>query len=264
MITAHQNETFEAVVDGASTGLVGTITFEIYDPTDASVIVATRTTGISEPRPGSYVTTASIPTSGTYNARWTYASGGFTNVAEEEIVVGDVNDASVRPSMEQVALLLRTRTVGPSGSGLGGDTGLGDRTVFDETTRPSAAEVEAVIDVAVGAIKARLSSTPPARLYPAVAHTVALYASLLIELSFFREQADEQATRVLEGVINSSVIGLNGQLDDVEGVSDVPRQTFGMLTVTSDRDHTRHVRPDSILDSDWEQSLIEAGVISWR
>jgi hypothetical protein len=261
MIETNPGHNFEAILIGAPHGLVGTLTFSVINPATSEVLITARSTGITEPVNGTYRTTATAPfATGEYVVVWTNG----IDTATEGLTV--LPSPAIRPTAAQVALLLRTRTVGPAVSGLGGDTGLGDRTSFDATTRPSLAEVEAIIDVAVGAIQGRLVGTPPASLYGAVSHTVALYATLLVELSFFREQADEQATRILEDVINASVLGLNGRLDDLPsgGGSEGPVPTFGMIKVASDRDHTTHPRPDSILDSDWEQSLLDAGVFSWR
>jgi hypothetical protein len=84
--------------------------------------------------------------------------------------------------MDSVALLERTRTVGSGGQEL---------QTFTDDTRPTADEVEGLIDVATEAVLSQL----PIRLAPAyyerTKHMVALYTAVLIEASYFREQLDQ-------------------------------------------------------------------------
>jgi hypothetical protein len=96
-----------------------------------------------------------------------------------------------RPSVDDVALLLRTRTVGagPGGSLIGGDTGPVELTTFTAETRPTATEVEAMIDVASDEVLAQLPAEI-ASSFHAIRRSIALRAAVLIEASFFRESAD--------------------------------------------------------------------------
>lgn len=103
---------FEALAEGAPTGLVGTITVEIYDPTDAATIVAATTAGITEPRPGTYQAMLTAPVAGTFAIRWTTPSGS----AEEALTV----TVSPDPGLNDIrALIPRVRRAldGPSASG---------------------------------------------------------------------------------------------------------------------------------------------------
>src|SRR5215831_7714469 len=84
-----------------------------------------------------------------------------------------------RPTVEQVALLLRARTKDSNDNEVG---------TFDDDTRPTADQVEEQIDEAVALVAMRLPSTVPDTLWPAVAAVVAYRAALRIEKSYFPEQ----------------------------------------------------------------------------
>jgi hypothetical protein len=102
-----------------------------------------------------------------------------------------VDRQAVLPSVDDVALLLRTRTVGyvPGSGGLGADTGSSDVGSFTDTTRPTATEVEAVIEAAADEVLGQLPAAIDVRLYPAISRTIAVRAATIIEVSFFRETA---------------------------------------------------------------------------
>jgi hypothetical protein len=82
------------------------------------------------------------------------------------------------PSVSDVALLLRTRTIGAGG---------GDLDTFTADTHPNAAAVEALIDEALGAVLAQLPDHMDPAFYPAVQRLVALRAAASVEISFYRE-----------------------------------------------------------------------------
>jgi hypothetical protein len=104
-----------------------------------------------------------------------------------------IERADVLPTVADVALLLRSRTVGylPQSSGLGGDTGPGDWTTFDDTTRPTATEVEQVVEVACDEVLGQLPAAVDVRLWPTVKRAIAVRAAAIIEQSFFRETATD-------------------------------------------------------------------------
>lgn len=86
-----------------------------------------------------------------------------------------------RPTVDQVALLIRARTKDDAGNEVG---------TFDDATRPTEAQVEAHIDAAAAIVGLR---TPPVAdlpedLLPAVEATVALEAACQIEKSYWPEQ----------------------------------------------------------------------------
>lgn len=86
MIRAQAGVAFEALAGDAAAGLVGTITVEVYDPTNGATILAARTSGITEPRPGTYRVALTVATAGTYAVRWVTPSAA----ADEELLVTDL------------------------------------------------------------------------------------------------------------------------------------------------------------------------------
>jgi len=89
MIYAVANHPFEALAAGAPIGLVGQITVEVFDPTDGSTIIPAQTSGITEPRPGTYVATLEVGTVGGYAVMWTLP-GGDTAVEELAVAVDGI------------------------------------------------------------------------------------------------------------------------------------------------------------------------------
>jgi hypothetical protein len=72
MLTTRVNATFEATVDGAATGLVGTITARIEDGQN-TIVVGPQTSGIVEAGVGIYTATLTAPTTaGDYTVIWSY------------------------------------------------------------------------------------------------------------------------------------------------------------------------------------------------
>lgn len=191
MIAAIVGVAFEAVCVGAPTGLVGTITVEIYDPTDGSQIIAPHTAGITEPKPGTYRTAMTAVTVGSYMIRWQLPSGGAA--AEEELLVTqfmepipDTGDF-VKPTVEDIGALLRARTQNDDDDEIG---------TFDDTTRPTGEEVDRIINMATSVVLSRTGSlnTPPmicdtaADLRTNAQTAVSMLASMLVELTYFPEQ----------------------------------------------------------------------------
>lgn len=95
-----------------------------------------------------------------------------------------IDREAVRPSVDEVAILLRTRTVTEGGHEL--DT-------FTEDTRPTAVEVERVVDHVVDEVLGQLPDRVDVGWYPPISRVIALRAAAVIEVSFFREQANETA-----------------------------------------------------------------------
>lgn len=239
MISAVAAQSFEAVVTGADPGLVGTITVEVYDPTNGATLVAPTLVGITEPRPGTYRVVLTAPASGTYMVRWSYGA----NVAEEELVVTaayaapvtgtipPVDPALVRPTVAEVSVLERTRTTGQVSSGLGGDTSVSDVTVFNADTRPTATEVEALIDQASSAIIGQLPVEVPVVYYGQIRHFIALYTAVLIEGSFFRESLDEGSVELYRDLLSTGLPALSTAITDE--VADETGAGFASLPVVS-------------------------------
>jgi hypothetical protein len=89
--------------------------------------------------------------------------------------------SGARPTVEDVALLIRARTKDSNGV----ETG-----TFDDDTRPTSDQVEEQIDAAIALVLMRLPRVEalPAELMPAVATVVAYRAALRVEKSYWPEQ----------------------------------------------------------------------------
>jgi hypothetical protein len=220
MISARAESHFEATLENAPHGLVGTITFSIVNAETEAVVLAPRTTGITEPVNGTYWTSAVAPTvADEYVVVW---SDG-TTTASESLHVDVADDWA--PTVAEVALLLRTRTVGPSSGGLGGDTAPGELTTFTSSTRPSATEVDRIIGTATDAVMGMLRKPIPDTEMNSVRHAIALYAAILIETSFFRENSNAEALAALRGMLRDTVANVNEMAVLTQGTG------FGTLRV---------------------------------
>jgi hypothetical protein len=136
------------------------------------------------------------------------------------------------PSVEDVSLLLRTRTVGhnPSYGGLGADTGPEDVTVFSDTTRPTATEVDALIATSYDAMIGRLDVIMIASQYEAFSHVVALYTAILIEISYFRETVNEALIAMWQQMINDALAGIRLATQREEPIT-AAANGFGTLVI---------------------------------
>jgi hypothetical protein len=90
-----------------------------------------------------------------------------------------------RPTVEQVATLIRARTKDSNGLEVG---------TFDGDTRPTADQVEKLIDASVALVGMQLPAAAalPVELGPAVAAVVALDAACRVEKSFWPEQVQSE------------------------------------------------------------------------
>jgi hypothetical protein len=91
----------------------------------------------------------------------------------------DVPVVGLRPSVDDVAALLRARTQDTEGREVG---------TFNDDTRPTASEVDLHIDTALALVATRLPVEVPDRFGTAVSSLVAYRAALRIEKSYFPEQ----------------------------------------------------------------------------
>jgi len=116
----------------------------------------------------------------------------------------DVTSADVRPSMEDVAILERTRTRGDDGTIY--DT-------FNAQTYPSETDVDAVIDKATDMILSQLRADFNPTFYGQVNDLVALQAAILIEASFFRNQDQVQALSTWRMMLTNGLSGLQSSIE---------------------------------------------------
>jgi hypothetical protein len=133
-----------------------------------------------------------------------------------------LDPAAVRPSVEDVAILLRTRTVGMT-SGLGGDTGPGDSTTFDDTTRPTGTEAGEVIDTASDETLGQLPASVDVGFYPAIKRAIASRAAYLIEVSFFRDTTRDDLAAAYLGDLRALQLVIPGYVAIAYGLSDRER-----------------------------------------
>jgi hypothetical protein len=125
------------------------------------------------------------------------APSGWPTVAGTDWPAADVGQ--VTPSVDDVAALSRTRTVEAGGS---------DPGTFTTDTQPSDQEVSDLIDQAVEVVLSQLPTLFPAGYYPQVRHAAALYAALLIEGSYFREQLNEGSAQLWRQLYDAAITGL--------------------------------------------------------
>jgi hypothetical protein len=171
--------------------------------------------------------------------------------------VAELSD--IVPDVDDVALKVRTRTVGPGVQvgRLGGDTGPGDNTTFDETTRPTAAEVSSIIDTGTATILGRLRITAPnvpTYLAGLVKEIITIYAVIWVEVSFFRETMDGPSVTAWQAMLAELMRDAVGGLQDLGATT----PTFGTLPIYTDRRRTM-ANMDAVpgLDDDW---VFEAGM----
>lgn len=135
-----------------------------------------------------------------------------------------------RPTVEQVANLLRARTKDSSGNEVG---------TFDDDTRPTADQVEEHIDAAVALVGARLPAIEnlSVELQAAVSELVAYRAALRVEKSYFPEQvrSDRSAYDQLRQEYLDDLQAVLDTIDEGGGSGEFPGvyPEFGSLPVGS-------------------------------
>lgn len=106
--------------------------------------------------------------------------------ADEEITAAvSVTQAQWRPTVDEVATLLRARTKPVDGQELIG--------TFTANTRPTAAQVEALIDGMSDDITSAFVNEIPEGSYADVRRAITLRTAQFIEISYFPEQTDDTA-----------------------------------------------------------------------
>jgi hypothetical protein len=160
-----------------------------------------------------------------------------------------------RPGVDDVALLLRTRTVKGTNAGLGADTGPGDFTTFDATTRPSSAEVQMLINTAYGALAGKVPGdigALPEKFWGAFSHVVAVYTAILVELSFFRNAEPtwmDEMRRFLDDGLQALLLDIERDQPALE-----PRYGFGSIAVGTTREKELPATADYMVGIDWDDA----------
>jgi hypothetical protein len=139
----------------------------------------------------------------------------------EQIQFPPVDVDQVTPSVGDVALLCATRTIDTSGNELG---------QFTSDTRPTDAQAGALIAQATTMVLAPLPDHLQQSLYPRIRQAVALQAAILVETSFFREQANTGTAVTMGATLNAMLraiqedaggAGISQRVDSI-----VARSTF--------------------------------------
>lgn len=142
----------------------------------------------------------------------------------EFITIWDTGPAAtITPSLDDVAAILRARTRSDS---TGGELG-----TFDATTRPTAAAVKNYIERAATYVALKLPSTVPATVVGFVREIVAIRAAMRVELSYDPDRTgDGTAYDRLKEEFDDGLAALLDALDDTgEGVT----QRISSIDVTS-------------------------------
>lgn len=186
--------TFYPNLDGAPTGLIGTLAVTITRKSD-SVVVSPRSTGEIVETPaesGHYVATRVGPEErGEYLITWDDGTGPTAIAFDDLVVTYDLpaesgSGASWAPTVAEVAALIRARTKIPGG---------GEAGTFTEQTRPTKAEVESIIGQAVDHVSAAIGGEPcNEQLTQSASAAAALLAAVIIETSYWPEQSENRGS----------------------------------------------------------------------
>ena len=127
-----------------------------------------------------------------------------TDVVNSGVDFPLITDGDVTPTVHDIALLERTRTV---------EEGSREALSFTADTRPSVHEVEMIIPQAVDAVIAELPyKTCDPQHYPQIKRAVALMTAILIEGSFFREQVPQGGASLWRTLYDVAMTGLSSRM----------------------------------------------------
>jgi predicted deacylase len=132
--------------------------------------------------------------------------------------------AAIRPTVQMVADLVRVRAV---------HEGAETQSVasFDATTWPTDADVERLIDQAANAIWTQVPGSLAEPWPPAAQHLAALYAAILVETSYFREQLTDDMVQMYRDLLTSGIKGLGASVSSSETVPSRHVDTVVMRSV---------------------------------
>lgn len=120
----------------------------------------------------------------------------------------EIDTEAVTPSIDEVAILERSRTNREDGTEVG---------TFDSTTWPSDVDVQELIGRARSDVLTDLPDRIPARLYDRVKNAIALKAAILIETSFFRVQTNQGSSVPTYQQLLADAMSMLEQLADTAG-----------------------------------------------
>lgn len=228
MIETRVNTPFEVLARYAPTGLVGTISVEVYDASDGSAVVPAGTAGVTEPRPHTYRAVLTVMDVGTFQVRWTYIDPATANevVQEEEVRVTSLGAVTVPvgemlPEVIDVADLLQSRTRSTVGGAL--------LHTFTDKTEPTDERVYRHIDKAYDRVRARTGPITDPDLIEEARQLVTLYAAMMVELTHYSEQinTDKSPYKELKKLYDEGMAALVESLgaEGLSAVDDAPVAT---------------------------------------
>lgn len=167
---------------------------------------------------------------GWYRLQFIDASGDLSAPTEPVFAGAGIG---YRPELVDIGALLRARTTDTNGAELGTFTG---------ETRPTAAEVDRLVDQAIRDVAGIVGVDPPADTLDIVRGVVALRAAILVERSYFPEQIrgdqslynalrddyKDQLKMATEAVRESAAGGKVGEIDEPQ----MPSFSFGLVEPT--------------------------------
>jgi hypothetical protein len=193
---AKPGEAYTAILELGITGQMGVVAYTLIDPAipnsppGANVVIARSTAGITEPALGTYIVEKVAPTAdfgATYVQVWDAGDPDdpeetWTDTLELVEHLPEELDfpGNYVPTLDDVASLIRARTVDVNGNELG--------TFTPTTTRPTDDQVSNLVGQAVRDVGAIVGETVPEKIRPEVARVAAIRAAMLVELSFFPSQ----------------------------------------------------------------------------
>lgn len=118
----------------------------------------------------------------------------------------EVDEEQVRPTVADVAQLERIRTIDLDS---GDDVG-----TFTDNTRPTAGEVDGLIDVAMDDVVSALPvSTFAPKHYRQVRRVITLGAAMMVEASYYEEQAPDRAGPVWQTLYQNGLTQLQARIE---------------------------------------------------
>lgn len=186
MIYARPEAEFTATVENVPASAADTLGVRIEN-TDGTTETARTTTGIVEVQAdsGIYVATLTAPEdSGSYLILWDTGEDPpvYTQEALTVSSVLTLGTGDITPTVADVAALLRVRTVDNLGNEIG---------TFNDDTRPTGDQVEELIAVALTVVSPLVDEDAMVRVAPLARYAISLYAAMLVEMSYYGEQTDD-------------------------------------------------------------------------
>ena len=120
-----------------------------------------------------------------------------------------VDPEAVRPNVSDVASSTPTRTVSSGGS---------EESTYTSSTRPTAAQVQSMVDAALVDVLAQLPPNIDTVWYPVVSRAIALRVAAMVEGSFYRENAD------VRGSASAFIAQFNADLASLQSL--IPKAVY--------------------------------------